>query len=82
MPTKTNPLKIAVRSRTSFSRFVKVEYGQNQMPDKYSGFCIEIFEHVLKLLGYDLPYTYSPIDGTYNDLVQLVYNKVSNISFL
>ncbi|TKY71790.1 Glutamate receptor 2.7 [Spatholobus suberectus] len=73
MPTKTNPLKIAVRSRTSFSKFVKVDYDQNGKP--YSGFCIDIFQSVLDLLGYDLPYKYFPIDGTYNDLVQLVYNK-------
>lgn len=75
MPTEKNPLRIAVRSRTSFSRFVKVEYGQSGEPDKYSGFCIEIFEQVLNHLGYDLPYRYYPINGTYNDLVQLVYNK-------
>lgn len=82
MPTKQNQLKIAIRSRTSFSKFVKVEYGHNKTHDKYSGFCIEIFEKVHRLLGYDLPYKYHSIDGTYNDLVQLVYNKVSNLSFL
>lgn len=82
MPTKQNPLRIAVRSRTSFSKFVKVVYGQNKKPVEYKGFCIEIFEHVHRLLGYDLPYKYYPIDGTYNDLVQLVYNKVLNLSFL
>jgi len=81
MPTEKNPLKIAVKS-TYFSRFVKVEYGQNGKADKYSGFCIQIFEHVLSRLGYDLPYRYYPINGTYNDMVQLVYNKVSNLSFL
>lgn len=72
MPTKQNPLRIAVRNRTSFSKFVKVENGN------YSGFCIDIFENVHSLLPYDLPYDYYSIDGTYNDLVQLVYNKVSN----
>ncbi|CAI8591057.1 unnamed protein product [Vicia faba] len=75
MPTKQYPLKIAVRSRTSFYKFVKVEYSQNGKDDKYSGFCIDIFEQVQKLLGYDLPYKYHAINGTYNDLVQLVYNK-------
>ncbi|KAK7246402.1 hypothetical protein RIF29_41270 [Crotalaria pallida] len=70
MPTVQNKLKIAVRSRTSFSRFVKVD-DHNQ----YSGFCIDIFEKVHGLLNYDLPYEYHPIDGTYDDLVQLVYNK-------
>ncbi|KAK7302887.1 hypothetical protein RJT34_13784 [Clitoria ternatea] len=75
MPTKQNPLKIAVRSRTSFSKFVKVDYDQNQNPVNYSGFCIDVFRSVHDLLGYDLPYRYIPINGTYNDLVQLVYNK-------
>lgn len=81
MPTKQNPLKIAVRSRTSFYKFVKVEYGQNGKDNKYSGFCIDIFEQVQKLLGYDLPYEYHAINGTYNDLVQLVNNKVLNLFF-
>lgn len=80
MPTKQNPMKIAVRNRTSFSKFVKVDYGQNKKHGKYTGFCIDIFEQVHMHLGYDLPYEYHPIDGTYDDLV--VYNKVSNISFL
>ncbi|KAK8469014.1 hypothetical protein PHAVU_006G179300 [Phaseolus vulgaris] len=75
MPTAQNPMKIAVRSRTSFSKFVKVDYDHNGNPANYSGFCIDIFQSVQGLLGYDLPYKYYPIDGTYNDLVQLVYNK-------
>ncbi|OIW10141.1 hypothetical protein TanjilG_27892 [Lupinus angustifolius] len=80
MPTKQNPMKIAVPGRTSFSKFVKVEYGEHGYPVKYTGFCIEIFEKVLKLLEYDLPYEYYPINGTYPDLVQFVYNKVTTIS--
>ncbi|KAK7332001.1 hypothetical protein VNO80_28747 [Phaseolus coccineus] len=75
MPTAQNPMKIAVRSRTSFSKFVKVDYDQYGNPANYGGFCIDIFLSVLGHLGYYLPYKYYPIDGTYNDLVQLVYNK-------
>ncbi|KAL1327228.1 hypothetical protein HN51_037299 [Arachis hypogaea] len=75
LPTKENPMRIAVPGRTSFSKFVKVDYGENGKPNKYSGFCIEIFDKVLELLDYDLPYEYYPINGTYPDLVQLVYNK-------
>ncbi|KAF1872869.1 hypothetical protein Lal_00015971 [Lupinus albus] len=75
LPTKQNPMKIAVPGRTSFSKFVKVHYGGHGSPIKYTGFCIEIFEKVLQLLEYDLPYVYYPIKGTYPDLVQLVYNK-------
>ncbi|XP_057421520.1 glutamate receptor 2.7-like [Lotus japonicus] len=73
LPTKQNPIIIAVPGRTAFAKFVKVDYNQN--PYKYTGFCIEIFEKVLGLLDYDLPYEYHPINGTYPDLVQLVYNK-------
>ncbi|KAJ1387551.1 Solute-binding protein family 3/N-terminal domain of MltF [Sesbania bispinosa] len=75
MPTKQNPMKIAVPGRTAFSKFVKVDYDEHEKRYKYSGFCIEIFEEVLGLLEYDLPYEYYPINGTYPDLVQLVYNK-------
>lgn len=76
LPTKQKPLRIAVPGRTSFSKFVKVDYDEQGNP-KYSGFCIEIFDMVLELLGYDLPHEYYPINGTYSDLVQLVYNKVN-----
>ncbi|KAI4306413.1 hypothetical protein L6164_029692 [Bauhinia variegata] len=73
MPTKEKRMKIAVPGRTSFSKFVKVEQRDNTT--QVSGYCIEIFEKVIKLLEYDLPYDYYPINGTYPDLVQLVYNK-------
>ncbi|KAK7319781.1 hypothetical protein RJT34_04506 [Clitoria ternatea] len=75
LPTKQKKMRIAVPGRTSFSKFVKVDYDENENTYKFSGFCIEIFERVLGLLEYDLPYDYYPINGTYNDLVQLVYNK-------
>ncbi|XP_054778740.1 glutamate receptor 2.7-like isoform X2 [Prosopis cineraria] len=75
MPIKRNPLKIAVPGRTSFSKFVKVEYGKSPDQNQYSGFCIEIFNKVLELLEYDLPYEFYPLNVTYPDLVQLVYNK-------
>ncbi|XP_027348334.1 glutamate receptor 2.7-like [Abrus precatorius] len=75
LPTKQNPMKIGVPGRTSFSKFVKIDYDEHVNQYKYSGFCIEIFEKVLGLLEYDLPYEYHPINGTYPDLVQLVYNK-------
>lgn len=75
LPTKQKPMQIAVPGSTSFSRFVKVDRDELTNSYKYSGFCIEIFEKVLDILGYDLPYEFHPINGTYSDLVQLVYNK-------
>ncbi|KAL9325270.1 hypothetical protein ACSQ67_005915 [Phaseolus vulgaris] len=75
LPTKQKPMKIAVPGRTSFSKFVKVDRDELTNKYKYTGFCIDIFEKVLPLLGYDLPYDFHPVNGTYPDLVQLVYNK-------
>ncbi|KAL2321095.1 hypothetical protein Fmac_030064 [Flemingia macrophylla] len=75
LPAKINPMRIAVPGRTQFSKFVKVDYDELTNSYKYSGFCIEIFEKVLHLLEYDLPYKFYPINATYTDLVRLVYNK-------
>ena len=84
MPTSAKPMKIGLPGRTPFEKFVKVEYKENSNQTKYSGFCIEIFEKALNLLQYDLPYEFVPFNGTYTDLVLLVYNKASNFisSFL
>ncbi|CAJ1939216.1 unnamed protein product [Sphenostylis stenocarpa] len=73
LPTKQKKMRIAIPGRTSFSKFVKVDKLTNSY--KYTGFCIELFEKVLPLLGYDLPYDFYPVNGTYPDLVQLVHNK-------
>lgn len=81
LPTKQKPLRIAVPGRTQFSKFVKVDYDEHGKINKYSGFCIEIFDKVLELLEYDLPFEYYPFNGSYPDLVQLVYNKVTTYSF-
>ncbi|KAK7400648.1 hypothetical protein VNO78_11887 [Psophocarpus tetragonolobus] len=75
VPTKQKKMKIAVPGRTTFSKFVKVDHDELTNSFKYSGFCVEIFYKVLDILGYDLPYEFYPINATYPDLVQLVYNK-------
>jgi hypothetical protein len=40
MPTNAKPLKIGVPGRTTFEKFVKVEYGETSNQNKYDGFCI------------------------------------------
>ncbi|KAG2409575.1 Glutamate receptor 2.2 Ligand-gated ion channel 2.2 Precursor [Vigna angularis] len=79
LPTKQKPMRIAIPGRTSFSKFVKVDHDKLTNSSKYSGFCIEIFEKALPLLGYDLPYDFHPVNVTYPDLVQLVYNKLEKL---
>jgi len=76
LPTKQKPMRIAIPGRTSFSKFVKVDHDKHTNSYEYTGFCIEIFEKALPLLGYDLPYDFYPVNASYPDLVQLVYNKV------
>ncbi|KAK4858657.1 hypothetical protein QYF36_020040 [Acer negundo] len=73
MPTVAKRLKIAVPGRTSFEKFVKVH--QHEKTLKIDGFCITLFEEVLKVLEYDLPYEFYPVNGTYDKLINGVYNK-------
>ncbi|XP_041028023.1 glutamate receptor 2.7-like [Juglans microcarpa x Juglans regia] len=76
MPTDAKPLKIGVPGRTTFEKFVKVDYGEKPNDRKYAdGFCIQIFWKVLELLGYKLPYEFEAFNGTYTELVQCVSNK-------
>ncbi|KAL5841527.1 hypothetical protein ACOSQ3_012130 [Xanthoceras sorbifolium] len=73
MPTNATRLRIAVPARTSFEKFVKVN--QHEKTLTYDGFCIKLFEEVRNVLDYDLPYEFHPVNGTYDELVQSVYNK-------
>ncbi|KAB5560667.1 hypothetical protein DKX38_005624 [Salix brachista] len=74
MPTVKKPMNIVVPGRTSFDKFVKVSENANGTME-YDGFCIKLFQKVHGVLGYDLPYKFVPVNGTYDDLVDLVYNK-------
>ncbi|XP_075663617.1 glutamate receptor 2.4-like [Castanea sativa] len=75
MPTEQNPLKIGVPGRTSFQKFVKVDYSGNLDNSKFDGWCIDVFKEALKKLPYSLPYKFIPLNGTYEGLVDRVYNK-------
>ena len=74
MPTVAKPLKIGIPANTTFKNYVKVDVDQK----KYTGFCIDIFQEVLTILeqNYSLPCDFDPYHGTYDELVDRVYNKV------
>ncbi|KAJ6766997.1 GLUTAMATE RECEPTOR [Salix purpurea] len=74
MHTDKKPMIIGVPGRTSFEKFVKVSKNAAGK-EEYDGFCIELFDKVRKLLGYDLPYQFVPFNGTYDVLVDQVHNK-------
>uniref|UniRef100_A0A2N9G2Q9 Glutamate receptor n=1 Tax=Fagus sylvatica TaxID=28930 RepID=A0A2N9G2Q9_FAGSY len=73
MPTEQKKLKIGVPGKTSFQKFVKVDYGQT--PYTYDGWCIDVFKAVLGNLSYYLPYEFIPHENGYQELVDHVYDK-------
>ncbi|KAK6124363.1 hypothetical protein DH2020_041856 [Rehmannia glutinosa] len=77
MPTEANPIRIGVPGRTSFEKFVKVTWNSSINSWSYSGFCIDIFLEVLKILEqrYPLPYEFIPFYGSYDEIVDCVANK-------
>nr|POF21991.1 glutamate receptor 2.7 [Quercus suber] len=76
MPTEQNPLKIVVPGRTSFEDLVKVDYSGNYLDNsKYDGWCIDVFKEVLNILPYSLPYEFKALNGSYEELVEGVYDK-------
>ncbi|KAL3522406.1 hypothetical protein ACH5RR_015240 [Cinchona calisaya] len=83
MPTEAKPMKIGIPGRTSFDKFVKVDWtsSNNTNKNKPEGFCIDLFEEVLKLLeqDYTLPYDFVPYNGSYEDLVDHVINKTYDV---
>lgn len=85
MPTDAKPMRIGVPGRTSFEKFVEVDWANNpdniegfwaNNPDNIKGFCIDLFDEILDILQYNLPYVFYPFNGSYNDLVHRVITKV------
>ncbi|KAK6124225.1 hypothetical protein DH2020_042061 [Rehmannia glutinosa] len=71
-------------SKLGFSRSVDTEESREKLEEKnmekcwsYSGFCIDIFLEVLKILEqrYPLPYEFIPFYGSYDEIVDCVANK-------
>ncbi|CAL5412311.1 unnamed protein product [Camellia sinensis] len=80
MPGKAKKLKIGVLAEIAFEMFVKVVEHSNG-EKSYLGFCIEVFEKDVEVLGYDLPYKFEPFHLSYDDLVLCVGNKCDNFGF-
>ena len=78
MPTDAKPLKIGIPADAAFKAFVKVDETQTDPEKKYTGFSIDIFREVVKILekNFSLPYKFHLYNGTYDELVDCVYNKV------
>ncbi|KAF9661998.1 hypothetical protein SADUNF_Sadunf18G0007500 [Salix dunnii] len=82
IPTNEKKLKIGVPLKDGFSEFVAVTTDPISNATKVTGYCIEVFDAVVKALPYALPYEYIPYvnpdgkpAGTYDDLAYQVYLK-------
>ena len=83
IPTNEKKLKIGVPVKSGFSELVAVTKDPGSNTTKFTGFCIDVFDAVVRALPYALPYEYIPFAnsdgesaGTYNDLAYQVYLKV------
>uniref|UniRef100_A0A2K2A8X8 Glutamate receptor n=2 Tax=Populus trichocarpa TaxID=3694 RepID=A0A2K2A8X8_POPTR len=82
IPTNEKKMKIGVPVKYGFSEFVAVTKDPGSNTTTFTGFCIDVFDAVVKALPYALPYEYIPFAkpdgepaGTYNDLAYQVYLK-------
>ncbi|THG04723.1 hypothetical protein TEA_013614 [Camellia sinensis var. sinensis] len=84
MLTNTEAMRIGVPSKTAFEKFVKVEAISNSTEKRYSGFCIDVFEEVLKIVQkkYPIRVDYFPYDGTYEGLIDEVFYKLYVVDYV
>ncbi|KAJ1427507.1 Solute-binding protein family 3/N-terminal domain of MltF [Sesbania bispinosa] len=68
-------LKIGVPAKGAFTQFVNVTYDQSRNETSFSGFSISVFKAAVKRLPYNLPYLFVPFNGSYDEMVDHVYNK-------
>ncbi|PIN03074.1 Glutamate-gated kainate-type ion channel receptor subunit GluR5 [Handroanthus impetiginosus] len=77
--TKGKKLRIGVPVKQGFSEFLHVAWSPENLTE-VEGYCIDVFDAVMKALPYGVPYEYIPFAtpdhksaGSYNDLAYEVY---------
>ncbi|TXG62337.1 hypothetical protein EZV62_013700 [Acer yangbiense] len=80
IPTNHKKLHIGVPMKSGFGDFVKVEFDSTTNKSTVTGYCIDVFDAVMKTLPYAVTYEYIPSGlpdgtstGTYDDLIYQVY---------
>ncbi|KAK4846980.1 hypothetical protein QYF36_023927 [Acer negundo] len=71
-------LRIGVPTLFPFKESVNVVHDSQSNATIFNGFCIEVFKAAMATLTYEVPYEFIPFtyaDGSYNDLLHLVYLK-------
>ncbi|XP_018508572.2 glutamate receptor 2.5 [Brassica rapa] len=80
IPTNGKKLRIAVPKKDGFTNFVEVTKDANTNALTITGFCIDVFDAVMRQLPYAVPYEYVPFetpdgraDGNYDNMVYKVF---------
>lgn len=89
IPTSGKKLKIGVPVKDGFNQFMKVQRNANDNQTKITGFCVDVFDSVMKIMPYNVAYEYVPFAnadghsaGSYNDLVNEVAEQVTFLCVL
>ncbi|GFP92594.1 glutamate receptor 2.8 [Phtheirospermum japonicum] len=95
IPTNGNKLRIGVPVNDAFRKFVRVAWDPKNST-QVEGYCIDVFDAVVKALPYGVPYEYVPFatsdhmsTGSYNDLnfdavvgdVTIIANRSQYVDF-
>ncbi|GLT27205.1 hypothetical protein SLA2020_022220 [Shorea laevis] len=77
IPINGRKLKIGVPVRKGFEEFVKVTWDQKTNSTTFTGSCIDIFNDVMKVMPYAVPYQFYPIQmekyESFNDIIDQVF---------
>lgn len=86
LPTNAKKLRIVVPKKDGFKIFVEVTKDANTNDLTITGFCIDVFDTVMRQMPYAVPYEYIPFEtpdgksrGSYNEMVYSVFLGVSYI---
>ncbi|XP_019083761.1 PREDICTED: glutamate receptor 2.5-like [Camelina sativa] len=79
-PTNAKKLRIAVPKKDGFNNFVKVTKDENTNVPIVTGFCIDVFDMVMRQMPYAVSYEYIPFEtpdgkprGSYDEMVHNVF---------
>ncbi|CAE6095817.1 unnamed protein product [Arabidopsis arenosa] len=80
LPTNAKKLRIAVPKKDGFKNFVEVTKDANTNALTITGFCIDVFDTVMRQMPYAVPYEYIPFEtpdgksrGSYDEMVYNVF---------
>ncbi|KAH9316696.1 hypothetical protein KI387_025323 [Taxus chinensis] len=86
IPSNGKRLRTRVPRNAGWKEFVNVTFYPDKNETIVTGFCIDVFKAVVRLLNYELPYDlflYPPhansADWSYDDLIRQVYLKVQRM---